>query len=283
MLPLAPSASKLPWAVENLRFCPWCEQLAQKDLNDCPTCGRRMGPLTRRRERECGRARRRRVVACLRRWRLTRMRRQQRLGRGPQEHARTSRRRRTRAPKRRRCRRPPPRARRPRRPARPAKARPPPRRKRRESSEESSSGKGSSQRSARARAAPPPKQKKNQPPKRRQRRKRTRDRLQPHRRRQRPASRPAWRSGSGDQRGAVGQARGLVEAVVLHRRADLGVGRSGRWCWCTGSCGRLARQEVSLPKPSASAGAQVGTVSAITSPFFTGIVVSSGNWAVLPK
>jgi hypothetical protein len=45
LLPLAPSQSKLPWAVENLRFCPWCEQLAQKDLNDCPTCGRRMGPL----------------------------------------------------------------------------------------------------------------------------------------------------------------------------------------------------------------------------------------------
>jgi hypothetical protein len=45
MLPLAPSESRLPWAVENLRFCPWCEALAQKDLNDCPTCGRRMGPL----------------------------------------------------------------------------------------------------------------------------------------------------------------------------------------------------------------------------------------------
>jgi hypothetical protein len=45
VLPLAPSRSRLPWAVENLRFCPWCEQLAQKDLNDCPTCGRRMGPL----------------------------------------------------------------------------------------------------------------------------------------------------------------------------------------------------------------------------------------------
>ncbi len=45
VLPLAPSASRLPWAVENLRFCPWCDQLAQKDLNDCPTCGRRMGPL----------------------------------------------------------------------------------------------------------------------------------------------------------------------------------------------------------------------------------------------
>lgn len=45
VLPLAPSTSQLPWAVENLRFCPWCDQHAQKDLNDCPTCGRRMGPL----------------------------------------------------------------------------------------------------------------------------------------------------------------------------------------------------------------------------------------------
>jgi len=46
VLPLAPAASKLPWAVENLRFCPHCDQLAQKDLNDCPHCGRRMGPLS---------------------------------------------------------------------------------------------------------------------------------------------------------------------------------------------------------------------------------------------
>jgi hypothetical protein len=45
VLPLAPSASKLPWAVENLRFCNWCESMAQRDLNDCPTCGRRMAPL----------------------------------------------------------------------------------------------------------------------------------------------------------------------------------------------------------------------------------------------
>ncbi len=45
LLPLAPTSSRLPWAVENLRFCPWCDQLAQKDLNDCPTCARRMGPL----------------------------------------------------------------------------------------------------------------------------------------------------------------------------------------------------------------------------------------------
>ena len=46
---------------------------------------------------------------------------------------------------------------------------------------------------------------------------------------------------------------------------------------------RLARHEVSLPKLSASAGAQVGTVRAISSPFLTGIVVGSGNWAVWPK
>ena len=44
-LPLSPSRSRLAWAVENLRFCPWCDQLAQRDLNDCPTCGRRMDPL----------------------------------------------------------------------------------------------------------------------------------------------------------------------------------------------------------------------------------------------
>ena len=47
VLPLAPSKSELPWAVENLRFCNWCDQLAQKDLNDCPTCGRRMAALPR--------------------------------------------------------------------------------------------------------------------------------------------------------------------------------------------------------------------------------------------
>ena len=45
VLPLEPSQSKRPWAVENLRFCNWCDQLAQKDLNDCPTCGRRMAAL----------------------------------------------------------------------------------------------------------------------------------------------------------------------------------------------------------------------------------------------
>jgi hypothetical protein len=43
VLPLE-SQSDLPYATEYLRSCPWCTQLSQRDLNDCPTCGRRMGP-----------------------------------------------------------------------------------------------------------------------------------------------------------------------------------------------------------------------------------------------
>ena len=46
-LTLAPDQSQLPWAVENLRFCNWCDQPAQLDLNECPTCGRRMAALPR--------------------------------------------------------------------------------------------------------------------------------------------------------------------------------------------------------------------------------------------
>lgn len=45
LLPLAPTASELPWALENLRFCNHCDQLAQKDLDDCPWCGQRMDPI----------------------------------------------------------------------------------------------------------------------------------------------------------------------------------------------------------------------------------------------
>jgi len=42
-IPLAPSPSDLPYAVENLRLCGCSlEQLVQKDLNDCPHCGRRL-------------------------------------------------------------------------------------------------------------------------------------------------------------------------------------------------------------------------------------------------
>jgi hypothetical protein len=46
LLPLAPTASELPWSIENLRFCDNCDQLAQKDLVECPWCGHRMGTLT---------------------------------------------------------------------------------------------------------------------------------------------------------------------------------------------------------------------------------------------
>ena len=45
VLPVPPSKSSLPWSVENLRFCNWCDQMAERDLNDCPTCGRRMAAL----------------------------------------------------------------------------------------------------------------------------------------------------------------------------------------------------------------------------------------------
>src|ERR1700743_2622820 len=44
LLPLAPTESELPWAIENLRFCNHCDQLAQKDLLDCPWCGARKDP-----------------------------------------------------------------------------------------------------------------------------------------------------------------------------------------------------------------------------------------------
>ena len=48
VLPLAPSHSDLPWTVDNLRLCGCSlEQLAPKDANDCPTCGRRMPAIER--------------------------------------------------------------------------------------------------------------------------------------------------------------------------------------------------------------------------------------------
>ena len=47
VLPLPPSNSHLPWAVENLRFCNWCDQMNQRDLNDCQWCGRRMAAFDR--------------------------------------------------------------------------------------------------------------------------------------------------------------------------------------------------------------------------------------------
>ena len=43
VLPLAPSPSDLPYAVENLRLCGCSlEQLTPRDVNDCVTCGRRL-------------------------------------------------------------------------------------------------------------------------------------------------------------------------------------------------------------------------------------------------
>lgn len=45
LTPLAPTASELPWSVENLRFCSHCDQLAQRDLEICPWCGGQMAPL----------------------------------------------------------------------------------------------------------------------------------------------------------------------------------------------------------------------------------------------
>ncbi len=47
LTPLAPTASNLPWALENLRFCNHCDQLAQKDLTVCPTCGGELDPLVK--------------------------------------------------------------------------------------------------------------------------------------------------------------------------------------------------------------------------------------------
>ncbi len=48
VLPLAPSPSDLPYSVENLRLCGCSlEQLVQKDLNDCPHCGRRLPAVER--------------------------------------------------------------------------------------------------------------------------------------------------------------------------------------------------------------------------------------------
>ena len=46
VLPLGPTESSLPWSVENLRLCGCSlQQLAPKDVVDCPTCGRRLPAL----------------------------------------------------------------------------------------------------------------------------------------------------------------------------------------------------------------------------------------------
>ncbi len=46
LTPVAPTASELPWAVENLRFCEHCDQLCQKDLTVCPVCAGELEPIS---------------------------------------------------------------------------------------------------------------------------------------------------------------------------------------------------------------------------------------------
>lgn len=47
IIPVAPSPSNLPYSIENLRLCGCSlEQLVQRDVNDCPHCGRRMPALS---------------------------------------------------------------------------------------------------------------------------------------------------------------------------------------------------------------------------------------------
>lgn len=45
VLPLAPSASSLPRAPENLRACRRCDQLIGIDVSDCGYCGLRQSAL----------------------------------------------------------------------------------------------------------------------------------------------------------------------------------------------------------------------------------------------
>src|SRR3954464_8142228 len=45
VLPLPPNRPSLPGSVEKLRVFTWCDQLWPKDLNGCPTCGRRRAPI----------------------------------------------------------------------------------------------------------------------------------------------------------------------------------------------------------------------------------------------
>ena len=45
VLPLAPSASSLLRAPENLRACRRCDQLIGLDVSDCPYCGLRQEAL----------------------------------------------------------------------------------------------------------------------------------------------------------------------------------------------------------------------------------------------
>jgi hypothetical protein len=45
LVPLASSPSNLPRAPDTLRICPYCDELVELDLSDCPFCKRRLPPL----------------------------------------------------------------------------------------------------------------------------------------------------------------------------------------------------------------------------------------------
>jgi hypothetical protein len=45
LVPIGSSPSNLPRTPENLRVCPHCGELVERDLSDCPYCQRRMPAL----------------------------------------------------------------------------------------------------------------------------------------------------------------------------------------------------------------------------------------------
>jgi len=42
LVPLSSSPSKLPRSPDTLRICPFCDELVELDLSDCPYCRRRL-------------------------------------------------------------------------------------------------------------------------------------------------------------------------------------------------------------------------------------------------
>jgi hypothetical protein len=45
LVPLSSSPSNLPRAPETVRICPYCDELVELDLSDCPYCLRRLPAL----------------------------------------------------------------------------------------------------------------------------------------------------------------------------------------------------------------------------------------------